>query len=86
MTKEVPVLVSNEEIDIETSDVPDLNSFQISERHTYVNAYDLSERRGVILSQATIKLKNNMHKFLRSVIISLDRRYCTARVFTRKTL
>ena len=41
-TKEVPVLVRNENIDFGTPDMLDLKKFQISERHTDVNAYDLS--------------------------------------------
>ena len=42
--KEVLVLVRNEERDIGTSDVPDIKTFQISERHIYAMAYDFSER------------------------------------------
>ena len=43
VTKEVLVLVSNEDIAIGTSDVTDLNTFQSSERHKYSIAYDFSE-------------------------------------------
>ena len=34
VTKEVLVLIKNEEQDIGTSDVPNLKTFHISERHT----------------------------------------------------
>ena len=44
VTKEVPVIVRNEEQYIGTSDVPDIKTFQISERHTDVTAYDFSEQ------------------------------------------
>ena len=40
VTKEFPALVRNEEIDIGTSDVPYIKTFQISERHTDVTAYN----------------------------------------------
>ena len=43
ITKEVPVLVRNENKYIGTSDVPYLNTFHRSELHTYVNAYNFSE-------------------------------------------
>ena len=44
--KEVPVLIMNEYIEIETSDVPDIKNLQISEHHIDVTAYDFSERWG----------------------------------------
>ena len=40
VTKEFPALVRNEEIDIGTSDVPYIKTFQISERHTDGTAYN----------------------------------------------
>ena len=43
VTKEVSVLVSNEEIDIGTLDVQGLNHFQTSECHTDVTTYYLIE-------------------------------------------
>ena len=43
----MPVLVSNEERYIGTSDVPDLKTFQSSEGHTDVTANDLSKRLGI---------------------------------------
>ena len=42
VTKGVLVMVRNEDIDIGTSDVTDLNTFYISERHTDFTAYDLN--------------------------------------------
>ena len=75
-----------EEIDIGTSYVPYLKTFQILDHHTYVTAYDLSERCVLRLSQATRKHKKTTHKFLCSAVIMLDWRYCTGRVFTRKIL
>ena len=85
-TKEVPVLVRNKEWDIGASDVPDINIFQISERHTDVTAYDLSERWGISLCQATRKLKNTRQKLLRSAVLLLARGYRTDRVFTTNAL
>ena len=43
LTKEVPVLVRNEEKYIGTSDITDIKTFQSSERHTDVFTYDFSE-------------------------------------------
>ena len=81
-TKEVLVIVRKKERDIGTSDVPDLKTFQSSEHHTDVSAYDLSERWGISLSQATITLKKTMQKFLCSTVIPLARIYRTDRVLT----
>ena len=86
VTKEVPVLVSNEEQYIGTSDVPYLKTFQISECHTDVTAYALSERWVISLAQATITLKKTTQKFLRIAVLPLASRYRTDRLFTRKTL
>ena len=74
VTKEEPVFVRNKEQDIGNSDVPDLNTFHISERHTDVTAYTLSEKLVIILSQATKTLKKTTQKFLCSVVIMLARR------------
>ena len=57
VTKELMVLVRDEDRDIGTSDVPDLKTFQSSGRHTYVTTYDLSEQWGIRLSQDTRKIK-----------------------------
>ena len=80
VTKEVPVIVRNEEINIGTSSVPYLETLLISERHTDVTTYDLSELWGILLSQ------NNMKKFLSSSAFMLNRRYRTDRVFTINTI
>ena len=82
----MPVLVRNEEIYIGTSYVPDINTFQRSERHTDVTAYDLSEQWYIILYQATIPIKKTMKKFFCRAILTLDRIYLTYRAFTIKTL
>ena len=86
VTKVVTVLVSNEEVDIATSYVPDINTFHILELLIDVTAYDLSEKWGVTLAQATRTLKNTIQKFLRGAILPLARRYHTYRLFTRNTL
>ena len=86
LTKEVLVIVRNEEIDIGTTDVPDLNTFQISEHQTDVIVYYLIEQWYISLSQYTRTIKNNIQKFLCSTILLLSSRYRTDRVFTRKTL
>ena len=57
VTKEVPVLVRNEEQDIGTSDILDLKTFQISERYKYVTTYIFSDQWGIILAYATRTLK-----------------------------
>ena len=53
------VLVINEDMDIGTSDVIGVNTFQFSEIHTVVNAYNFSDKWGIRLVQATKTLKNN---------------------------
>ena len=80
------MLVRNEERDIATSDITDLNILQSSERHTDVTTYDLSDLWAINLSQATRTLKKTTEKFLHSAVIPMDRRYLMDRVFTRKTL
>ena len=84
--KEVLVLVRNRERHIGTSDVPYLNIFHSSDRHTDVTTYDLSDQWGIRLSQANRTLKNNTQKFLHSSVIQLARRYRTNRIFERKIL
>ena len=84
--------ISNEEklerpdVDPGKSDVPLVNTFESSERHSDVSPQDLSERWGISLAQATITLKKTTQRFLRSAVLPLSRRYRTDRVFTRKTL
>ena len=85
VTKEVTVIVGNEERDIGNSNVPDLKTFQISDRHTDVTAYDLSALWGISLYQATITLNNTTKKLLRSAVLPLARIYHTDRVLTRRT-
>ena len=84
--KEVPVLVRNSERDIGTSDVPYLKTFQSSNRHTDVTAYDFIERWGISLSQSNITLKNNTQKSLHGAVLLLSRRNHMDIVFTIKTL
>ena len=59
----MPAIVRNEERDIRTSDVPDLKTFQRSERHIDFTAYDMSERGGVRLSKATRILNKTTQNF-----------------------
>ena len=68
VTKEVLMLVRNKEQDIGTSDVPYLKNVHISEHHTDVTAYDLSDHWGIKLSQATITLKKTTQKLLHSAV------------------
>ena len=84
--QEVKVLVSNEEIYIGTSDVPDLKTFHISDRHTDVTTYDFSEIWVIILDQTTRIINNIMQKFLYRNVILLYMRYCMEIVFTINTL
>ena len=50
------MLVKNKEEDVGNSDVPDIKTLHISERHTDVTTYVLSVRWVITLSQATITL------------------------------
>ena len=86
VTKEEPVIVRNEGQDIGTLNVPEIKNFQISYRHKYVTAYDLSEIWGIVLAQATRTIKKTNQKFLRSAVLMLARRYRTDIVFTRNSL
>ena len=58
MTKKVVVIVSNYEVYIRTSYVPDINNLKGLERHTDVNTYDLSNLLGIRLVQDTKTLNN----------------------------
>ena len=80
------MLQKNEEIDTGTSDVPIINTFQSSERHSDVTPQNLSERWGISIAQATKTLKKTTQRFLRSAILPLSRRYRADRIFSRKTL
>ena len=80
------VIVGNKDIDIGTSDVPDIKTFQISYRHIDITAYDLSKLWSVILAHDKITLKNTKKKFFCSSVLMLARIYCAYRVFIRKTL
>ena len=82
-TKEITVLVSNEEINIAISDVPDFNSFQISNCHIDATTHGLSEQYDIILDQATLILKKTTYNLLPSTVIMLVRRYHMDRFFTR---
>ena len=73
-------------IDPGKSDLPIINTFQSSDRHTDVTAQALSERWGISLAAASKTLKKTTQKFLRSAVLPLARRYRTDRLFTRKTL
>ena len=80
------VLVRNEDIDIGTSDVTDLNILQISERHTDITVYYLSNQWGIWLAQYTRTLNNATQMFLHSTVLPFNTRYRMDRVFTRKTM
>ena len=80
------VLQRDEKIDPGQSDVPLLNTFQSTKRHTDVSPQQLSERWGISVNTATQTLKHTTQKFLRCAILPLSRRYRADRVFTRKTL
>ena len=84
--KEVAVIDRNEEIDISNSDIPYINTFQSSERHTDVISYDMSEWWVIILTQANIALKKTTQKFLYRAVLPLASRYRMENVFTVKTL
>ncbi len=73
-------------IDPGSSDVPLINTFQSSARHTDVSPQELRERWGISIATATNTLKKSKQKFLRSADLPLSRRYRADRVFSRKTL
>ena len=79
-------LTQDESIDVGTTDVPILKSFQSSDRHTDVSPEDLSERWGISVATAIKTLAKTTQRFLRSAVLPLSRRYRVDRVFTRKTL
>lgn len=79
-------LARDESIDPGTSDVPELNTFQSSQRHTDVSPADLSERWSISIATAIQTLKKTTQRFLRSAVLPLSRRYRADRVFQRKTL
>ena len=79
-------LTRDASIDPGKSDIPLMNTFHSSERHSDVAPHSLSERWGISLVTATKTLKQTTQKFLRSAVLPLSRRYRADRVFTRKTL
>ena len=81
-----PRKLERTKLDPGTSDVPLINTFESSARHTDVSPQEVSERWGISIATATNTLKNTTQKFLRSAVLPLSRRYRTDRVFTRKTL
>ena len=79
-------LVRDESVDPGSADVPELHTFQSSDRHTDVSPADLSERWNISIATAIQTLKKTTQKFLRSAVLPLARRYRADRVFERKTL
>eukprot|EP00957_Ditylum_brightwellii_P185341 14112565-Ditylum_brightwellii.AAC.1 len=72
--------------DLRETDILSMRTFQSTDRHTDVSPEDLSKQWHISVSQAMKMLCKTTQKFLRSAILLLARRYCTDRVFTRKTL
>ena len=64
-------LVQDERIDKGETDVTLPSTFQSSERHSNVNAQDLSDRWGIGLGAATKTLAKTTQRFLRSAILPL---------------
>ena len=58
-----------------TSDVPEMHTFQSSERHSDNRPQDLSERWFISIGQAAQTLKNTTQNLLRSATLPLSRRY-----------
>ena len=80
-----PIPAPNENL-IGRGDVPTVNTFQSSDRHSDVSPQSLSERWSISIPTVALTLKKTTQRFLRSAILPLGRRYRTDRVFTRKTL
>ena len=57
------------------SDIEEMPTFQITHRHTDISHDDLSQRWHISVPQAIKTLNHTPHKFLRSAILPLSRRY-----------
>ena len=68
------------------SGIKEMPTFQGTGRHTDTSPEDLSQRWHISVSQSIKKLKHTTHKFLRSAILPLSRRYRSDRIFDQKTL
>lgn len=81
-TNDTPLVLP--EVNIGTSDVPDVHTFVSSSRHTDVTPIALSERWGISLTTAAQTIKKTTQKFMRSAILPLSRRYEADRMFHKK--
>ena len=79
-------LRKNEHSEISSNDVPEMKTFSITDRHTYVSPEDLSNRWFIIIEQDRRTLSKTTQRFMRSAILPLARRYQADQVFHRKTL
>ena len=59
-------IVRDKSVDPGSSDVPELHTFQSSDRHTDASPTDLSEQWNISVSTAIQMLKKTMQWFLRS--------------------
>ena len=59
-------------------------TFQSSQRHLTVDAYYLSDRCGVNVSQAKLTLKSTTQKYVRSALLTLAWQYIVDRMFGQK--
>ena len=78
--------LSQKTLYIGNNDISRPNVFQSSNRHTDVSAEDLSERWCISLKPAKETLKKTTHRFIRSALLPLSRRYRADRMFNKKTL
>ena len=73
-------------VDTQQPDVPDIRSFESSERHSDVSPKSLSERWGIGFRQAKKTLKHTTQRIVRSAIMPLSRRYRADRIYQKKRL
>ena len=84
--EKVELLIRDKSLDPGKTDIPIVNTFQSSDRHSDVTPQDLSQRWCISIPTAIKTLKKTTQRFLRSAVLPLSRRYRTDRVFDRKTL
>ena len=84
--KLVERLIAEVRVEETMNDVPTRRTFVLNERHSQVNASELSDRWCIGLAQATNTIRVTTQKGIRSAILPLSRRYRADRVFERPLL
>ena len=79
-------LVRNIQLDLDKSDVPDSNTFSISDQHSDVTPQDLIEIGVISLIIDSNTLQKTTQRFLCSAILPLDQRCRTDQLFVKNNL